>query len=58
VSGLVTHGIAATTAGNADTARTPSRNVDEQPRVFSQTFVLMKEEEKYYVSADHFRFVG
>ncbi|KAF8527397.1 hypothetical protein BU17DRAFT_73851 [Hysterangium stoloniferum] len=60
VSGLVTHGtVAAAAAPSAEIAgKTPSRNIDTQPRVFSQTFVLMKEGEKYYVSADHFRFVG
>ncbi|KIJ54313.1 hypothetical protein M422DRAFT_25237 [Sphaerobolus stellatus SS14] len=57
VSGLVTH------APNADSlTATPdtknARNVDAQPRVFSQSFVLTKQEEKYYVSADQYRFVG
>ncbi|GJJ13214.1 hypothetical protein Clacol_007465 [Clathrus columnatus] len=54
-----------TSAGVSNTAtagqsKLASRNVDAQPRVFSQTFVLMKSEaeDKYYVASDHFRFVG
>ncbi|KAF8586258.1 NTF2-like protein [Ramaria rubella] len=58
VSGLVTHGQGGASTSGAETKTVPSsRNVDVQPRVFSQTFILMKKE-KYYVSADHFRFVG
>ncbi|KAF8518603.1 NTF2-like protein [Gautieria morchelliformis] len=56
VSGLVTHGQPSAGGGETKTAP-PSRNVDNQPRVFSQTFILMKME-KYYISADNFRFVG
>lgn len=64
VSGLVTHGQPSAGGGSAggggsgETKTVPSsRNVDTQPRVFSQTFILMKME-KYYISADSFRFVG
>jgi len=59
VSGIVTHGIASTV---------PNKNVDKQPRVFSQTFMLVPdanapqtqagEVAKYYIHADAMRFVG
>ncbi|RDB28838.1 NTF2-related export protein 1 [Hypsizygus marmoreus] len=64
VSGNVTHGRGP--AGNPPT--TSSRNPEGQPRVFSQTFLLVPdpaapatkpgELAKYYVSADALRFVG
>lgn len=64
VSGNVTHGRGP--AGNPPT--TSSRNPEGQPRVFSQTFLLVPDPAasatkpggvgKYYVSADALRFVG
>ncbi|KAF9819229.1 hypothetical protein IEO21_02268 [Rhodonia placenta] len=64
VSGTVTHGHRPT--GNS--ASTSSKSVDSQPRVFSQTFMLVPdptappsktgEVAKYYVNADAMRFVG
>ncbi|KAI0076054.1 NTF2-like protein [Panus rudis PR-1116 ss-1] len=64
VSGTVIHGRGP--AGNP--ANTPSKSVDGQPRVFSQTFMLVPdptapqtkagEVAKYYVNADTMRFVG
>ncbi|KZT08747.1 NTF2-like protein [Laetiporus sulphureus 93-53] len=60
VSGTVTH-------GRAPSGKS-SRSVDSQPRVFSQTFMLVPdptappsktgEVAKYYVNADAMRFVG
>lgn len=52
-------------SGNPPTA--PPKTVDGQPRVFSQTFILVPdptsshkagEMAKYYVNADAMRFVG
>lgn len=45
---------------------TGSRSVDDQPRIFSQTFMLVPDTEsdaatsqvKYYVLSDDMRFVG
>lgn len=64
VSGTVTHGKGA--AGNP--AAAPARSVDSQPRVFSQTFMLVPdptahqtkagEVATYYINADAMRFVG
>ncbi|KAH9828689.1 NTF2-like protein [Rhodofomes roseus] len=64
VSGTVTHGRGP--AGNPPA--TSSKSVDGQPRVFSQTFMLVPdptapptkagEVAKYYVNADALRFVG
>ncbi|KIP11666.1 hypothetical protein PHLGIDRAFT_27718 [Phlebiopsis gigantea 11061_1 CR5-6] len=64
VSGTVIHGKGP--AGNP--ASTPSKSLDGQPRVFSQTFMLAPdtaapktapgEVAKYYVNADTMRFVG
>jgi NTF2-related export protein 1/2 len=64
VSGTVVHGRGP--AGNP--AATPSKSIDGQPRVFSQTFMLTPdpnapptkagEVAKYYVQADAMRFVG
>lgn len=64
VSGTVIHGKGP--AGNP--ASTPSKSLDGQPRVFSQTFMLapdtaapktaLGEVAKYYVNADAMRFVG
>jgi len=64
VSGSVTHGRGP--AGNP--AATPARSIDGQPRIFSQTFMLVVdptapptkqgEVAKYYVNADAMRFVG
>ena len=64
VSGNVTHGRGP--AGNPP--NTPNRAIDGNPRVFSQTFMLVPdsaapptkpgEVAKYYVSADALRFVG
>lgn len=64
VSGTVIHGRGP--AGNP--AATPAKSVDGQPRVFSQTFMLVPdptapptktgEVAKYYVNADAMRFVG
>ncbi|OCH95736.1 NTF2-like protein [Obba rivulosa] len=64
VSGTVVHGKGP--AGNPPS--TPSKSVDGQPRVFSQTFMLVPdpnapksttgEVAKYYISADAVRFVG
>ncbi|KAI0348236.1 NTF2-like protein [Trametopsis cervina] len=61
VSGTVLHGKGP--AGNP--ASTPNKSVDGQPRVFSQTFMLVPdpgtgtgEQTKYYVNADAMRFVG
>lgn len=59
VSGLVTHGPGAASANATDTKTGPlSRNVDAQPRVFSQAFFLTMQEDKYYIAADQYRFVG
>ncbi|KAF9786883.1 NTF2-like protein [Thelephora terrestris] len=65
VSGTVTHGNPPTVPS---TNNAKSKNVDGQPRVFSQTFVLVPdpsaipaktgEVAKYYISADALRFVG
>jgi len=67
VSGTVSHGNLAnpTVPSNSNTK---SKNVDGQPRVFSQTFVLVPDSSavpaktgevaKYYISADALRFVG
>lgn len=59
VSGTVVHGTAPTL---------PSKSIDKQPRVFSQTFMLVPdanaphtaagEVAKYYIHADAMRFVG
>lgn len=64
VSGTVTHG----TPANPPVSSTKSKNVDGQPRVFSQTFVLVPDQSaipaetgevaKYYISADALRLVG
>ncbi|EMD42248.1 hypothetical protein CERSUDRAFT_110774 [Gelatoporia subvermispora B] len=64
VSGTVVHGKGPT--GNPP--NTPVKSIDGQPRVFSQTFMLVPdpnapptttgEVAKYYVSADAMRFVG
>jgi len=64
VSGTVTHGRGP--AGNPPA--TSNKSVDGQPRVFSQTFMLVPdptappsktgEVAKYYVNADAMRFVG
>lgn len=63
VSGTVTHGNISVPSNS-----TKSKNVDGQPRVFSQTFILVPDQSavpaktgevaKYYISADAFRFVG
>jgi NTF2-related export protein 1/2 len=67
VSGTVTHGNPANPALPSNN-NAKSKNVDGQPRVFSQTFVLVPdpsvvpaktgEVAKYYISADALRFVG
>jgi len=67
VSGTVTHGNTANPPAPSSNS-TKSKNVDGQPRVFSQTFVLVPDSSavpaktgevaKYYISADAFRFVG
>ncbi|KAI0783128.1 NTF2-like protein [Abortiporus biennis] len=63
VSGNVTHGKGPT--GNP--ASTPAKSIEGQPRVFSQTFMLVPdgtastkpgEVAKYYIHADEMRFVG
>ena len=61
VSGTVVHG----KGPEGNPAATPSKSVDGQPRVFSQTFMLVPdptagpgEQTKYYVNADAMRFVG
>ncbi|KAF4612237.1 hypothetical protein D9613_004211 [Agrocybe pediades] len=63
VSGSVTHGRGPT--GNPP--KTPVREIEGHPRVFSQTFILVPdttaptkvgEVAKYYVGADALRFVG
>ncbi|KAK7465501.1 hypothetical protein VKT23_005476 [Stygiomarasmius scandens] len=63
VSGTVVHG-----KPNPVPTKTSSKNIEGQPRVFSQTFMLVPDTEastskpgevaKYYVSADALRFVG
>ncbi|KLO20073.1 NTF2-like protein [Schizopora paradoxa] len=60
VAGTVTHGKAA-----QQTHPTSSKAVDEQPRVFHQTFILSPDAEKdegghvkYYITTDNMRFVG
>ena len=60
VAGTVTHGKAA-----QQTHPTSSKAVDEQPRVFHQTFILSPDTEKdegghvkYYITTDNMRFVG
>ena len=67
VSGTVTHGNTANPTVPSNN-NTKSKNVDGQPRVFSQTFVLVPDSSavpaktgevaKYYISADALRFVG
>ena len=67
VSGTVTHGNTASPPAPSNNS-TKSKNVEGQPRVFSQTFVLVPDSSavpaktgevaKYYISADAFRFVG
>jgi len=67
VSGTVTHGNPANPTVPSNNG-TKSKSVDGQPRVFSQTFVLVPdpsavpgktgEVAKYYISADALRFVG
>lgn len=64
VSGTVVHG----KGPEGNPASTPSKSVDGQPRVFSQTFMLVPdttvptaapgEVAKYFVNADTMRFVG
>lgn len=64
VSGTVVHG----KGPSGNPAATPSKSVDGQPRVFSQTFMLVPDSNapkvapgevaKYYVNADSVRFVG
>jgi len=63
VSGIVTHGPASRT----DVVAATTKTLDEAPRVFSQSFVLVPEEAspdglpsdiKYYIAADSLRFVG
>lgn len=60
VAGTVTHGKPAQQAHP-----TSSKAVDEQPRVFHQTFILSPDTEsddnghvKYYITTDNMRFVG
>jgi len=65
VSGTVTHG---NPNPPVPSINNKSKNVDGQPRVFSQTFVLVPDKSavpaktgevaKYYISADALRFVG
>ena len=67
VSGTVTHGTPANPTAPSNNT-TKSKNIDGQPRVFSQTFVLVPDSSavpaktgevaKYYISADALRFVG
>jgi len=67
VSGTVTHGNPVNPPAPS-TNGTKSKTVDGQPRVFSQTFVLVPDQSavpaktgevaKYYISADALRFVG
>jgi len=64
VSGSVTHG----KGPQGNPPNTPAKTIDGQPRVFSQTFMLVPdptapttkpgEVAKYYVGADALRFVG
>lgn len=65
VSGTVVHG----KGPNANPAATPSKAIDGQPRVFTQTFMLTPDPDApsadptkasvvYYVNADAMRFVG
>ncbi|CCL98142.1 uncharacterized protein FIBRA_00136 [Fibroporia radiculosa] len=65
VSGTVTHG----RGPSGNPPATSNKSIDGQPRVFSQTFVLVPdpsaapstkggEVAKYYVNADAMRFVG
>ncbi|KII93618.1 hypothetical protein PLICRDRAFT_171349 [Plicaturopsis crispa FD-325 SS-3] len=64
VSGNVVHG----KGPSGNPAATPAKSIDGQPRVFSQTFMLVPdptapptktgEVAKYYVNADSMRFVG
>ena len=66
VSGTVVHGKTATA-----THPITSKSVDDQPRIFSQTFMLVPDTEvgaqtpeaskpqvKYYILSDSMRFVG
>jgi len=64
VSGTVTHGKAA----SASTTAANTKSIEDQPRVFFQTFMLVPdptapvakagEVAKYYIDADAMRFVG
>ncbi|KAA1467823.1 NTF2-like protein [Dentipellis sp. KUC8613] len=63
VTGSVVHGGGPT----ANPVSTPSKSIDGQPRVFTQTFILSPdvtatktagEVAKYYITADTMRFVG
>lgn len=61
VSGTVVHG----KGPEGNPAATHNKSLDGQPRVFSQTFMLVPdpaagpgEQTKYYVNADAMRFVG
>lgn len=64
VSGTVVHG----KNTQANSSAPPSKVIDDQPRVFSQTFMLVPDPDatktaagevaKYYITADTYRFVG